>query len=86
MIFLDTCIWIELCGARTPVSEQERRQARAASNLLTECIRSHQKIITCKEQLLEIINAIQKAKMREYNRECRNRTEKGVGKIVSSDV
>ena len=34
MIFLDTCIWIELCGARTPVSEQERRQARAASNLL----------------------------------------------------
>lgn len=81
MIFLDTCIWIELCGARTPVSEQERRQARAASNLLTECIRSHQKIITCKEQLLEIINAIQKAKMREYNRECRNRTEKGVGNV-----
>lgn len=31
MIFLDTCVWIELLGVRTPVEPHEVRQARAGS-------------------------------------------------------
>ena len=34
MIFLDTCIWIELLSVHTPTKEHEIRQAQAASNLL----------------------------------------------------
>ena len=40
MIFLDTCIWIELLGVRTPVKSHEIQQAKAASELLGNIIRS----------------------------------------------
>lgn len=38
MIFLDTCVWIELLGVRTPVKPHEISQARAASDLLNTMI------------------------------------------------
>ena len=69
MIFLDTCIWIELLGVHSPQESHEIRQAQAASNLLETVLEESEQIITCREQLLEIINAIQKVTMRTVNRE-----------------
>lgn len=68
MIFLDTCVWIELLGVRTPEKPHEIRQARAASNLLNKIISDKDTIITCKEQMIELINAIEKVTMRTVNR------------------
>ena len=34
MIFMDTCIWIEILGVHSPQESHEIRQAQAASNLL----------------------------------------------------
>ncbi len=70
MVFFDTCVWIELCSVKTPESENEKKQASAASKLLLD-MSSDEVIITCKEQLLEIISAVQKVKMREYNKKCK---------------
>lgn len=68
MVFLDTCIWIELCGVKTPIKENEIKQARIASTLLQKLLNNHEKIVTCNEQLLEIISAIEKIKLKEHNR------------------
>lgn len=61
MIFLDTCIWIELLGVRTPVKSHEIQQAKAASELLGNIIANNQTIVTCKEQLIELVSAIEKS-------------------------
>ncbi len=45
MIFLDTCIWIELLGVRTPVKSHEIQQAKAASELLGNIIANNQTTI-----------------------------------------
>lgn len=68
MISLDTCVWIELLGVRTPVKPHEIRQAAAASKLLNELLRQEEAIITCKEQLIELITAIEKVTMRSVSR------------------
>lgn len=68
MIFLDTCVWIELLGVRTPVKPHEIRQVAAASKLLNELLRQEEAIITCKEQLIELITAIEKVTMRSVSR------------------
>lgn len=75
MVFFDTCIWIELCGVRTPELPNEIRQASAASNLLSVIRESGKRIITCKEQLIEVVSAIQKVKMREYNKVVKSQPE-----------
>ena len=81
MIFLDTCIWIELLSVRSPESAHEISQAQAASNLLEKILDTSEQIITCKEQLLEIINAIQKVTMRTVNRERKQRGLSGVSNL-----
>lgn len=68
MIFLDTCVWIELLGVRTPVEPHEVRQARAASALLSKTLAGNETILTCKEQMLELISAIEKVTMRTVNK------------------
>lgn len=68
MIFLDTCVWIELLGVRTPVKPHEIRQATAASKLLNELLGQEETIVTCKEQLIELITAIEKVTMRSASR------------------
>lgn len=68
MVFLDTCIWIELCLVRTPQKQHEIRQANIASTLLQKLMNEDKTIVTCNEQLLEIISAVEKIKMKEYNR------------------
>jgi len=81
MIFLDTCIWIELVAAKNPTTPKDIRQATLASELIASINQQNEKIITCKEQLLEIISAIQKYKMREYNRSCKDSSISGVGNL-----
>lgn len=68
MIFLDTCVWFELLGVRTPEKEYEKMQTKIASNLLKKIMNSEKKIITCKEQILELITATENAKRKEYNK------------------
>lgn len=78
MVFFDTCIWIELCGVKTPTTPNAERQATLASALLTKVMNSEEKIVTCDEQLLEIITVVQKIKMEE----CRKKYKaSGQGKI-----
>ena len=81
MIFLDTCIWIELVAAKTPVTQNDINQAIMASELLSDIREKQEKIITCREQILEIISAIEKNKMREYNRERKESGMSGVGQL-----
>ena len=44
------------------------RQANIASTLLQKLMNEDKTIVTCNEQLLEIISAVEKIKMKEYNR------------------
>ena len=81
MIFLDTCVWIELLGVRTPVKPHEVRQARAASYLLNKIISDKETIVTCKEQMLELISAIEKVTMRTVNRTRKQNQKSGVSSL-----
>lgn len=57
MIFLDTCVWMELLGVRTPVKTHEIKQAAAASDLLQNILIKKEKLVTCKEQLIEFVGS-----------------------------
>ena len=81
MIFLDTCIWIELLATKSPETQKEINQASLASNLLKEIYQKNEKLVTCKEQIVEVISAIQKVKMKEYNRNCNNTANVKVGSL-----
>lgn len=81
MVFFDTCIWIELCAATTPITPEQIRQATAAGNLLNQIQGADETIVTCAEQLLEVISAVQKVKMREYNKVCKQNSTNGVGQL-----
>ena len=81
MTFFDTCIWIELVAANPPVTPKEIKQASLASEILKKVLQDQDQIITCREQLLEIISAVQKYKMREYNRSCKNNSTVGAGNL-----
>ncbi len=65
MIFLDTNIWINALVITSSNKEYENIQIQKASSFLKS---NTEKIITCREQLIELINAILKIKRREYNR------------------
>lgn len=81
MVFLDTNIWIELCGVKSPVTEAEKRQAQIAGTLLANLMNNSETIVTCNEQLLEIISAVEKIKMREYNRLAKHTGRKKCGNL-----
>ena len=81
MVFFDTCIWIELFGVRTPVTQSEQRRATLASALLQQMINNSEKIVTCKEQLIEIISAIQKIKLKECSKSRKANNQSGVGDL-----
>lgn len=81
MIFLDTCVWIELLSVRTPEKTHEKRQAAAASKLLEEILRRQEKIVTCKEQMLELISAIEKVTLKSVNRTRRDENLPGIGNL-----
>ena len=81
MVFLDTCIWIELCGVKSPTKPNEIKQANLAGNLLQGLLANQDTIVTCKEQLLEIISAVQKIKLKEYNRNVKKSGGTGCGDL-----
>ena len=81
MIFLDTCVWIELLGVRTPIKSHEIRQATAASQLLECILGNKEKIVTCEEQLIELVSAIEKVTMRTVSRERKDKNLPGVGNL-----
>lgn len=81
MVFFDTNIWIELLAVSSPEKEHEIRQARAASELLQKMKKKKEEIVTCKEQLIELIHAVLKIQMRTFNRRQKSAGEQGVGGI-----
>ncbi len=81
MIFLDTCIWIELLGVRTPTKPHEIRQAIAASELLNCILEQNEMVVTCKEQLVELISAIEKVTMRTVNQNRKSKNMQGIGSL-----
>lgn len=81
MTFFDTCIWIELLAANAPETEKDRRQATYASDLLNQTLENKEIVVTCAEQILEIFSAVQKYKMKEYNRTCKATQAHGVGNL-----
>ena len=68
MVFFDTSIWIELCCVATPVNKAQQVKAQKAASLISKAISDGETVVTCKEQLIEIISAVMKVKMREYNK------------------
>ena len=83
MVFLDTCIWIELCGVKAPVTPNESRQTQLASTLLQKLMQQNEQIVTCNEQLIEIISAVEKIKLKEYNRVAKGNGQPGCGDLKS---
>lgn len=81
MIFLDTCVWIELFGVQVPQKPHEIRQAQAASALLQKVLEEKEIIVTCKEQMLELISAIEKVTMRTVNRNRKANRQPGVSNL-----
>ena len=79
--FLDTNIWIELLALRTPQEPHEQRQSAQASGLLKALLSDGRQICSCYEQLIEIINSIQKVKRKEFNRRLKATGQKGVGSV-----
>ena len=59
MIFLDTNIWINLLALKSSDKEYENLQIQKASSFLKD---NSEEIVSCREQQIEIINAIQKIK------------------------
>ena len=81
MIFLDTCVWFELLGVRTPIKPHEIQQATAASELLGRILKNKENIITCKEDLIELVSAIEKVTMKTVSRERKDKNLPGVGNL-----
>lgn len=81
MTFLDTNIWIELLAVGNPGTDSERRQAQESDKLFRALLSQEEKILTCREQLLEVINAIVKVKMREVSKRRKENASLGIGKL-----
>ena len=80
MTFLDTCVWLEVCATALPSSPADASRVQAASALLARLQTSGEIIVTCEEQLVEIIQAGQKSKLREFNR-LRREGQRGAGNL-----
>lgn len=78
MIFLDTNIWIELLAVKSPVKPHEVSQARRAAEFIKG---NEERIVTCKNQLLEIFNAIQKIKRKEFSDRLKQEGCKGLSSV-----
>lgn len=81
MIFLDTCVWFELLGVRTPEKAHEIEQAQKASGLFAAIQNRHEEIVTCQEQLIELIKSIEKATMRSASANRKQQGLSGYGRL-----
>lgn len=80
-VFLDTNIWIELLALRTPREEHEKKQSAQASALLKSLLSDKRRICSCYEQLIEIVNAIQKVKQKAFSKKQKEAGYKGIGSV-----
>lgn len=80
-VFLDTNIWIELLALRTPQEEHEIKQSAQASALLKSLLSDKRRICSCYEQLIEIVNAIQKVKQKTFSKKQKEAGKKGIGSV-----
>lgn len=81
MIFLDTCVWVELLGVSTPIKPHEIKRAITVSRLLEAAIQNREMIVTCKEQIVELISAIEKVTMRTVNKVRKDNKLSGVSSV-----
>lgn len=81
MIFLDTCIWMELLVLSSPKTEIEKRKAIISTHLFANIIERNERIITCNEQLIELVKAIEKRKKEEVNKDRRKNGIKGLSSL-----
>lgn len=79
-VFLDTNIWIELLALRTPREEHEKKQSAQASALLKSLLSDKRRICSCYEQLIEIVNAIQKVKQKALAKSKKKQGRKVLGR------
>lgn len=78
MIFLDTNVWFELLANCSPKQPHSIQQAQLASSFIKN---NKEEIVTCKEQLVEMIRAIAKRKRREYSDAQKAAGNSGVGSV-----
>lgn len=78
MIFVDTNIWMEAFALSNPKKDKDKDKAKRATNFLKN---NTDEIVTCKEQIIELVNAIQKAKREEFSDKHKELTGKGIGYI-----
>lgn len=78
MIFVDTNIWMEAIAFNNPDNDSDKEKVIKATNFLRD---NAGKIITCKEQMIEFINAIQKAKRKEFSKQHKKATGVGIKDI-----
>jgi len=57
-----------------------------ASTLLQRLMSDKETIVTCNEQLLEIISAVEKIKLKEYNRIAKSNRKRGCGDLKSLGI
>ena len=79
--FLDSNIWLELLAVRSPQKPHEVLQSRLASNLLKELKFRKITIHSNYQQLVEIINSIQKVKRKEFSDSLKQDGKKGIGSV-----
>lgn len=78
MIFLDTNVWFELLANSSPQKPHEIKQAELASAFMKE---NKEPIVTCKEQQIEMISAVEKRKLREYRSTHKASGESRIGSV-----
>lgn len=78
MIFLDTNVCFELLANSSPQKPHEIKQAELASAFMKE---NKEPIVTCKEQQIEMISAVEKRKLREYRSTHKASGESRIGSV-----
>lgn len=80
-VFLDTCIWMELCVLSNPQNSNEISQNRAATNLLRKLLKEKAEIVSIDYQLIELMQVIMKTKMKECSRYLKDKHLPGISNI-----
>lgn len=80
-VFLDTCIWMELCVLSNPQDSHDVRQSSKATQLLSDLLANKTEIVSLKYQIVELIQVILKAKMKECNKNLKANNMVGIGNI-----
>lgn len=80
-VFLDTCIWMELCVLSNPQTVHEIHQSQKASQLLSNLKNEEVEIVSLDYQIIELMQVIMKTKLKECNKMLKGNNQQGVGNI-----